>query len=84
MNKLSKENHKALFNVASRAQKADIRRFVDCCLDLKFCYEHTQLDFTKLLSFDNFNFSHDIAGIANNLNHDTHKLDNCFCPRCAL
>lgn len=29
----------------------------------------------------NINFAHDIAGIINNLDHDTGQLLNCFCPR---
>ena len=34
-----------------------------------------------LLSADEFNFSHDIVGIRNNLNRETGKLENCFVPR---
>lgn len=41
------------------------------------------LDFDKLLAFDDFNFYHDIVGIAKHLDRDTGKLKNCFRPRCA-
>lgn len=42
------------------------------------------LDFNKLLSFDDFDFYHDILGIRKNLNRDTKKLENVFLPRCAV
>jgi hypothetical protein len=35
------------------------------------------------LEFDDFNFLHDVCGIASNLDHNTGKLMNCFCPRSA-
>jgi len=41
------------------------------------------LDFEKLLSFDDFNFYHDMFGIHNNLDRNTGKLKNHFVPRCA-
>ena len=40
------------------------------------------IDFDKLMAFDDFNFRHDVVGIANNVNRSTLKLDNCFSPRC--
>jgi hypothetical protein len=41
------------------------------------------LDLDKLLSFDGFNFTHDIAGISTHIDRNTGKLRNCFLPRCA-
>lgn len=41
------------------------------------------LDLEKLLSFDDFNFYHDIIGIINNINKNTGKLQNCFLPKCS-
>lgn len=41
------------------------------------------LDLKKLLKADDFNFLHDIAGIAKHLDRTTGKLQNLFVPRCA-
>ena len=41
------------------------------------------LDFKKLLAANDFNFSHDIIGIMQNLDSKTGKLKNCFSPRCS-
>ncbi len=41
------------------------------------------MDFPALLAADDFNFIHDIAGIARHINRDTGKLMDCFCPRFA-
>lgn len=41
------------------------------------------LDLAKLLAFDDFNFMHDIYGIARHLNRRTGVLGDCFRPRCA-
>lgn len=43
-----------------------------------------KLDFAKLLSFDDFNFFHDISGIFRHLHRGTGKLGNCFRPKCAI
>ena len=34
-----------------------------------------------LLDADDFNFTHDMIGIQNNLDRDTGELQNCFVPR---
>jgi len=46
--------------------------------------EYSNVDVRKLLSFDDFNFIHDIAGIARNFNRKTKRFDNCFTPRCGF
>lgn len=40
------------------------------------------LDLEKLLTFSTFDFAHDIAGIAKNLDRRTGQLKNLFSPRC--
>ena len=40
-----------------------------------------KLKLQELLMADDFNFYHDIFGIASNLDRDTGKLKNCFLPR---
>lgn len=41
------------------------------------------LDFEKLLGFDDFDFKHDMFGIARHLDRSTGELMHCFYPRCA-
>lgn len=41
------------------------------------------LNFDALLTFDDFNFSHDIEGIMKHLDRRTGELQNYFLPRCA-
>lgn len=43
----------------------------------------TQLDFEKLLLFDDFNFQHDIFGIQDHINRNTGKIEGGFLPRCS-
>jgi hypothetical protein len=55
-------------------------------LDLQMDIEATHsngcpLKLKELLEAENFDFAHDIAGIHNNLNRNTGKLENCFLPR---
>jgi hypothetical protein len=53
-------------------------------MDLCYCIDGgCDLDLEALLKADDFNFSHDIAGIHNHLNRETKKLDNWFLPRFA-
>lgn len=42
-----------------------------------------QLDFAKLLAFDDFNFAHDVGGIMQHLDRSDGHLKLCFLPRCA-
>lgn len=41
------------------------------------------MDFAAMLEADDFNFTHDVAGIARHMDRDTGKLKDCFCPRFA-
>ncbi len=52
-------------------------------LDLTVANNDTPLDFTTLLGFPDFDFTHDILGIARHLNRKTGKIDGVFLPRCA-
>jgi hypothetical protein len=54
-------------------------------MDVTACHANgCPLDLPKLLAADNFNFSHDIFGIARHINRSTGQLENCFVPRCAM
>lgn len=39
------------------------------------------IDWEKLMAFDDFNFLHDIGGIANHIDRSTGKLTGFFSPR---
>lgn len=43
----------------------------------------TPLDLEKLMTFDKFNFAHDIHGIMGYLNREDGKLKRGFLPRCS-
>lgn len=42
-----------------------------------------RLDFDKLLSFDDFNFVHDVYGIIRHIDRSTGEMTMCFMPRSA-
>lgn len=53
---------------------------------MDLCATHangTPLDFAGLLEAPDFDFAHDIAGIANHIDRETGRLGSCFLPRCA-
>ena len=42
-----------------------------------------ELDLEKLLTFDDYNFAHDVVGIVKHIDRNTGELLNCFLPRCS-
>ena len=51
-------------------------------MDLTACHANgCPLRFGELLIADDFNFAHDIGGIAKNINRETGKIENFFRPR---
>lgn len=68
---------------ASFAHRYDYLRR-DLLMDLTACNANGMpLDFEKLLSFDDFSFTHDVLGIRRYINRDTGQLTGFFVPRCA-
>ena len=58
---------------------------LDVMMDLEFCHENDQeLDFEKLLAFDDANLVHDIGGLQRHFNRETWKLEDGFSPRCSI
>lgn len=55
-------------------------------MDLESAHLDCPLKLDELLNADNFNFSHDVFGIANHIDRSTYpgKLTGCFLPRYAL
>lgn len=52
-------------------------------MDVEFANEDIPMDLQKLLDFPYGDFFHDMNGIIQNLNRDTKKIENFFCPRSA-
>lgn len=66
------------------AKRQGTRNFdrVACIMDLTACHANgCRLDLDRLISADDFNFSHDIAGIGRHLNRETGQLEDHFLPR---
>lgn len=84
----TEEDDVLIESVVKRAfEELELDAIIDkTCLSMDIAVTHlngTPLDFNKLLSFDDFNFGHDVYGISSNINRNTGKLDNCFLPRCS-
>jgi len=52
-------------------------------MDLAAVHAHTPLRLQELAEADDFNFWHDMGGIAYHLDRTTGKLGGCFLPRFA-
>lgn len=92
--KATTEEHALIMKCAERAADESIAMhgalvprkelIVDFAMDLSATNANgCPLDLEKLLSFDKFNFWHDVGGIRRHLDRDTGKLTRCFLPRCA-
>ena len=44
---------------------------------------NAELDLDRLAAFKDFDFMHDMSGIARHINRETGKLEDYFLPRCA-
>jgi len=82
---VSKED---LVKIGEIVEKAKTMKLVTDTLSLNMDLTTTHLngcplDLDKLLSFDDFDFVHDISGIQYHINRTTGELGNCFLPRCA-
>lgn len=74
-----------IIKIVERADKMNLLAFdrLSLTMDLDCVNELFNLRLQQLLDTDNFNFSHDIVGIQNNLNRQTRQMENCFVPRFA-
>jgi hypothetical protein len=52
-------------------------------MDLECADNEFNLRLNDFLNADDFNFTHDIVGIQNNINRQIMKFENCFVPRFA-
>ena len=86
---ITREEYEIILAIAHRAQ-ALYRQLglgygkLSIALDLEFAHQDVGIDLPRLLAADEATFAHDLLGIRQHLNHQTHKLENCFVPRTAL
>lgn len=85
--KASREDYDIIAQIADRAQtfyKAEgiKRKTMDIQLDMVVTHcNGNPLKLRALLEADEFNFMHDVGGIAKHLDRKTGKLLDCFSPR---
>lgn len=84
-NALAKTDHRQTSLVLDRVLKEGLTYSdrLSMLMDLEVACEQFNLDLKELLSFNRFNFAHDILGIAGHINRRTKHIENCFLPRCA-
>jgi hypothetical protein len=82
--KIGKQDYKTIGQIATRAILIMPKRSRgDIEMDIECVHQTTPLRLDELLAADDFNFAHDLFGIAEHLNRETRKLENCFVPRFA-
>lgn len=85
---VSKADSETIQKIAARAfEMAKGRTWatrLDCSMDITACHANgCPLDLQDLLNADDFNFSHDVFGIAGTLDRSTGELTGIFRPRFA-
>jgi len=82
----TREELLAIHAIAGRAVKEKItgRDFLSIAMDIELAHTDHPLELSALLEAPDNDFWHDIMGIIRNLNRNTGKIENCFCPRYAL
>lgn len=82
---MSKENFELIVDIAKRAEKMNLLMFnrMSLITDLEHAAEEFNLRLTEFLNADDFNFSHDIVGIQNNIDRQNGKMQGIFVPRFA-
>jgi len=83
---MTSEDRYLIQDIAERANEIGLisRRsysMLTCIMDLTAVHESQPLRLADLLAADQFNFVHDVAGIARHMNRNTGKLENFFSPR---
>ncbi len=82
---MNKDKFELYLKIAKRAEEMKIVMFdrMSLMMDLECADNEFNLRLEEFLNADNFNFSHDICGIQNNLNRQTKEFENFFVPRFA-
>jgi hypothetical protein len=82
----SSADRSTIGKIVERAKRLDLigRNYsgLSCTMDVTAAHcNGNPLRLEDLLKADDFNFMHDVCGIARHLNRDTGKLENFFSPR---
>jgi hypothetical protein len=80
---MKKEASDIIVEIAKRAEEKGLLAFdrLSLIMDLECTNKQFNLRLNEFLNADDFNFTHDICGIQNNLNRETMKMENYFTPR---
>jgi hypothetical protein len=81
--KATKAEHALFTRIAQRAVRMNAEYdFVTAQMDINACHSNGMpLDLEALLAADDFNFAHDVFGIARHIDRDTGELEGFFVPR---
>ena len=83
------DENETIRRIARRAQalfaKHGIKRSrLEFRMEITYAHEDCGLRLEELLGAPDFDFIHDVGGIARHLDHETLKLGGCFLPRFAV
>lgn len=82
--KTSKADAILIGKIVKRAMAFKVANYdgMTCNMDVTACHVNgNPLDLARLLIADDFNFMHDVMGIANHIDRNTGKLTDYFVPR---
>lgn len=82
---MTKDEMLIIAEIAKRADEKGLLMFdrMSLIMDIQAAHEQFKLKLDKLLEADDYNFSHDIVGIQQNINRKTKEIENYFLPRYA-
>lgn len=82
---MTKDEKLKIVEIAKRAEEKGLLMFdrLSLIMDVETAHEQFKLKLDELLEADDYNFSHDIIGIQQNINRNTKVIENCFLPRYA-
>jgi hypothetical protein len=80
----SREMFDIIVRIVERAMviRPELDKF-KAVMDITAAHNSCGLRLVDLENADDFEFSHDVFGIFNNINRETGQIDNCFLPRFA-
>lgn len=86
---VSKGDHNTIKKIVTRAWDEDAVRnayskTIDLFMDLMVTHYYHPIRLQHLLESSDFNFLHDVLGIAKHLDRKTGMLKDCFSPRFSL
>ena len=84
--KKRKEESKLIMAIVERAWKSNMlyKEKIDMIMDISKVHENNPMKLQEWLEADDWNFTHDIVGIATFLDRETGKLMDCFLPRYSI